>query len=60
VTSDETWDHHNDPENDYQSMVYCYKGSPVSKKFKTKVSVGKDMVTIFWNSDFWLKVGIVN
>jgi len=45
-------------------MEYCYKGLSAPKKFQTKVSAGKVMVNLFWNSegvvltDFWEKVVI--
>jgi hypothetical protein len=32
-------------------MEYCQKGSPAPKKFKTKASAGKVMLTVFWNSE---------
>jgi hypothetical protein len=32
-------------------MEYRQKGSPAQKKFKTKASAGKVMLTVFWNSD---------
>jgi len=50
VTGDETWIHHYDPEYKKQFMVYCHKeSSPAPKKFKTKASAGKVMLTVFWN-----------
>jgi len=49
VTGDETWVHHYDPENKKQSMVYCHKETPATKQFETKASVGKVMLTVFWN-----------
>jgi hypothetical protein len=47
-------------------MEYHYKGPPAPKKFQTKVSAEKVIVTVFWNSeavvltDFWEEVVIVN
>jgi len=63
---DETWIHHYDPENKKQSMVYCHKESPSPKKFKTKASAGKVMLTVFGNpkrvllTDFLEKSATVN
>jgi hypothetical protein len=45
-------------------VEYCYIRPPAPKKFQTKVSAVKVMVTVFWNSedvvltDFWEKVVI--
>ena len=46
-------------------MEYHHKGLPVPKKFKTKASAGKVMLTAFWNSqgvltDFLEKGATVN
>jgi hypothetical protein len=47
-------------------VEYHYKGPPAQKKFQTKVSAEKVMVTVFWNSegvvltDFCEEVVIVN
>jgi hypothetical protein len=51
LTSDETWAHHNDPENKRQSMEYSCKGSPTPKKCKTKAPAGKVMLSVFWNNE---------
>ena len=51
ITGDETWGHHNDPENKRQSTEYCHKESSQPKKFKTQASAGKVMLTVFWNSE---------
>ena len=32
-------------------MEYRHKESPQPKKFKTQASVGKIMLTVFWNSE---------
>jgi hypothetical protein len=32
-------------------MEHAHKGSPAPKKFKTKASAGKVMLTVFWNSE---------
>ena len=47
ITGDETWVHHYDPENKRQSMEYRHKESSQPKKFKTKASAGKVMLTVF-------------
>ena len=48
IADDETWVHHYDPENKRQSMEYRHKESPQPKKFKTQVSAGKVMLTVFF------------
>jgi hypothetical protein len=45
------WVHHYDPENKRQFMEYHHKGSSEPKKFKTKASAGKVMLTVFWDSE---------
>jgi len=50
VTGDETWIHHYEPESKRQSMQWKHPSSPVAKKFKTQPSVGKFMLTVFWDS----------
>jgi hypothetical protein len=47
VKGDETWVHHYDTEYKRQSTEYCHKASPVPKKYKTKASAGKIMLTVF-------------
>jgi hypothetical protein len=32
-------------------MEYRHQQSPAPKKFKTKASVGKVILTVFWNSE---------
>jgi hypothetical protein len=49
VTRDETWVLHFTPESKQQSMVWKHPGSPVAKKFRRMPSVGKLMVTVFWD-----------
>jgi len=51
VTGDEAWVHPYDPENRRRSMEYHHKQSPEPKKFKTKASPGKVILTVFWNSE---------
>ena len=47
VTGDESWVHHNSPENKRQSLEWKHPLSLVKKKFKSQLSVGKVMLTIF-------------
>jgi hypothetical protein len=49
ATCDKPWVHHYDPENKRHTAKLCYKGSPGPKKFKTKASAGKAILTVFWN-----------
>ena len=48
ITGDETWCHHYEPEAKWQSMEWPHVNSPSKKKFKTLLSVGKVMGTVFW------------
>ena len=49
VTVDETWVHHYEPENKARSSVgRAWVSKP--KKFKTQLSAGKVMATVFWDS----------
>ncbi|GFT86369.1 hypothetical protein NPIL_613961 [Nephila pilipes] len=41
--------HHYEPESKHQSMVSKHPGSHRTKKFKTSPSVGKLMLTQFWD-----------
>lgn len=50
ITGDETWIHHYEPESKRQSMEWKHPNSPSKKKFKTQPSVGKLMLTVFWDS----------
>lgn len=50
ITGDETWVHHFEPESKRQSMTWKHPDSPVPKKFKTRPSAGKLMLTVFWDS----------
>jgi hypothetical protein len=50
VIGDETWVHHYDPEYKRHSIEYCHKASPVPKKYKTKASFGKIMLTVLVHS----------
>jgi len=50
VTGDESWIHHFDPEEKRLSMQYRHTSSPHPKKFKTVLSAGKILPTVFWDS----------
>ena len=49
MTGDESWVYHYEPESKKQSMQWKTPLSPANKKFKTQVSAGKVMLTIFWD-----------
>jgi len=49
VTGDETWAHHYTPETKEQSKQWRHTTSPKPKKFKTTLSAGKVMATVFWD-----------
>ncbi len=51
ITQDETWVHYYTPEPKIKSMQWCNKGSPPPKKFKTVLSAGKVMASVFWDSE---------
>jgi histone-lysine N-methyltransferase SETMAR len=51
VTADKTSVHHYEPESKAQSMVWKRPTSPVAKKFKSQPSVGKIMLTLFWDME---------
>ena len=50
MTVDETWVHYYEPENKAQSRQWVRPGSPKPKKFKTQLSAGKVMATVFWDA----------
>lgn len=50
VTMDETWVHHYDPETKQASMEWRHSNSPPPRKFRTKPSAGKVMLSVFWDS----------
>jgi histone-lysine N-methyltransferase SETMAR len=50
VTGDESWIHHFDLEEKRLSMEYRHTSSPHPKKFKTVLSAGKNLLTVFWDS----------
>ena len=50
MTIDETWVHYYEPENKAQSCQWVGPGSPRLKKFKTQLSAGKVMTTVFWDA----------
>ena len=49
VTGDETWVHYFQPESKRASMQWKHPFSPIAKKFKVVLSVGKLMATVFWD-----------
>ena len=59
VTGDESWIHRFDPEEKRLSMEYRHTSFPCPKKFKTMLSAGKILLTVFWDSqrvymtEFW-------
>ena len=50
VTVDETSVHYYEPENKAQSRQWVGPGSLRPKKFKTQLSAGKVMATVFWDA----------
>jgi hypothetical protein len=51
VTADETWVHHYEPESKAQSVAWEGPTSPVAKKFKSRPSADKIMLTLFWDME---------
>jgi hypothetical protein len=49
VTGDETWVHYHQPETKKASKEWRHTSSPKLKKFCTQPSVGKVMLTLFWD-----------
>ena len=49
VTGDETWVPYHQPETKRASREWCHTSSPKPKKFRTQPSVGKVMLTLFWD-----------
>ena len=47
ITDDKTWVHHYKLESKRQSMEWKHPQLPCKKKFKTKPSAGKLMLTVF-------------
>ena len=50
VTGDETWIHHYDPETQAEARQWKHAESPAQKRPRMKPSVGKIMMTVFWDS----------
>ena len=50
ITGDKSWVHHYEPESKRQSMEWKHPQSPCNKKFKIQPSAGKEMLTVFWDS----------
>lgn len=51
VTSDETWVHHYTPESKRSSMEWRKRGAAGPVKAKTRLSAGKVLATVFWDSE---------
>jgi histone-lysine N-methyltransferase SETMAR len=51
VTGDETWVYYYDPETKQQSMQWIKKGSRPPVKARVSKSVGKVMLSLFWDCD---------
>jgi len=51
VTMDETWLYHYDPETKQQSVGWRHSDSPHPKKLRLQKSVGKVLVSTFWDQD---------
>jgi hypothetical protein len=50
VTGDESGVLHYQPESKSVSMQWKHPTSPSTKKFKVTPSAGKDLLTVFWDS----------
>jgi hypothetical protein len=50
ITVDETWIHHYELENKWQSMDWKHPLSLRKKKFITEPSTGKLILSVFWDS----------
>ena len=50
VTMDETWIHHYSPESNWQSAEWTAKDENRPKRPKTQMSIGKVLVSVFWNA----------
>lgn len=50
VTCDETWVHHYSPENKQASKEWRKRGEAGPVKAKTRLSAGKVLATVFWDS----------
>jgi hypothetical protein len=51
VTGDESWVHHFTLESKAASMAWKHTTFPIRKKFKTRPSAGKELLTVFWNAE---------
>jgi hypothetical protein len=49
VTGDETCVYYHQPENNKAREEWRHTSSPKQKKFRTKSSAGKVMLTLFWD-----------
>lgn len=50
VTGDESWVHYHQPETKRASKEWRHTSSPKPKKFRTQLSAGKVMLTLFWDA----------
>jgi hypothetical protein len=50
VTCDEMWVHYFTPESKRSSVGWCQEGSPLPKKFRTRLSVSNVTASMFWYS----------
>jgi hypothetical protein len=51
VAAAETWVHHYEPKSKAQIVAWKRPTSPVAKKFKSKPSAGRIMLTLFWDME---------
>jgi len=51
VTMEFTWAHHFDPEIKLQSKAWKHITSPTPVKFRKNASMGKVIVSVFWDSE---------
>jgi hypothetical protein len=49
VMGDETWIHYHQPETKKASKEWRHTSSPKPKEFRRQLSVGKVMLTLFWD-----------
>jgi hypothetical protein len=59
VTADEIWAHHFEPETKRHFMEWYNSQSPRKEKLKNSLSVGKVMITVFWDCEGVILVDVV-
>jgi len=59
VTGDKTYAHHYEPETKRQSMEWHLQQSPRKKKSEATPSAGMFMITVFWDIDGVILVGVM-